>query len=281
MRKMALFEWLLLAALVLAAVWSAFSPLKPQMLLYPLIRQAAQAKMNYATRDMAVIETEHLVIKYLPQDAAAVALVTQGAEQAYGPVTRVMGYSPGGKTLIVVYPDRTSLNRTFGWAGDQSAMGVYWGGVIQVLSPRSWFEGTAAEFARSGPMVHEYTPLVFDHQTRGNYPRWYTEGLAQYLDYKVNGYEWRTATNSLCGQLYTMAQLENDFDCLPDQSLAYRESLAAVRYIAVAGGEDALRQVAVALGAGRSIQEAVTAVLGVDYAAYTAAWQQWARINMG
>ncbi len=269
------------AALSLAAAALLPAPAKPRMLLYPLARQAAQAKMNYETRQLAAYETPHFIIKYSPADQPAVALVAEAAEAAYAPVTAMLGYAPAGKTLVILYRDRSELNRTFGWSGDQSAMGVYWGGVIQVLSPRAWLkEGAAGEFIRSGPMVHEYTHLVFDHLSRGNYPRWFTEGLAQYLEYTVNGYEWRTPGNSLRGQGYTQAELDRGFDDLANQALAYRQSLAAVRYIAAVHGESDLKNVIAALAAGRSIEDAVAASLGMDYAEFADEWPEWARDNM-
>jgi hypothetical protein len=280
MRRM-LIEFTLVVALAAAVFFVNQPASRLGMRVYPLIREAAAAKMDYQTRNLSVAETPHFTIKYAEQDADTVAIVAQAAEAAYQPVTQGLGYTPGGKTIIVINQSRQELNRAFGWSGDQSAMGVYWGGVIQVLSPRVWLRDTSAEsFIRSGPMVHEYTHLVLDHLTRGNYPRWFTEGLAQYEEYKVNGYEWRTANNSLQGQLYPMTALDENFDGLTNQALAYRESLAAVRYIAAVHGEDKLRQLISFLAAGCSMEDAVAAALGMDYSEFAAAWPHWARANM-
>lgn len=283
MRSMLILESTLLAVVALAAFFFFFQPIRPQMWLYPLVRQTAQAKLSYETRDLDTCETAHFTVRYDRKDADVVQMVAEAAEKAYQPVTQALGFSPSGKTLIVIYPNRNELNKAFGWSGDQSAMGVYWGGVIQVLSPHAWLKDTSPEeFIRSGPMVHEYTHLVFDHMTEGNYPRWFTEGLAQYVEYKVNHYEWRSASNSLTGdKLYSMEDLDSQFDALPDQSLAYRESLAAVRYIADVYGDAKLRQVIGALQGGKSLQQAITASLGMDYGAYEAAWRQWAAVSMG
>lgn len=250
--------------------------------LYPLVRDMAQAKLNYETRSMAVYETTHFTIKYSPSDAAMVSMVAEAAEAAYSPVTDTLGAAPKGKTLLVVYPDRKELNKVFGWANDQSAMGVYWGGVIQLLSPKEWLQAgeSTAEFIRSGPMVHEFTHLVFDHMTNGNYTRWFTEGLAQYVEYKANGYEWISKTNSLAGGLYSQQQLDANFDNLPDQSLAYRQSLAAVRYIAEVHGEAKLHEVIQALQDGQSTPEAISSVLGMTYDEFGTAWTQWAKTHM-
>ena len=257
-------------------------PSRAQMWVYPLVRQAVQFKVDYQTRQMAVYETKHFMIKYTQADADTVDMIAEAAEAAYTPVTQKLGYSPSGKTLLLVQPSKNELRKAFGWSDNESAMGVYWGGVIQLLSPHVWLSSgeSVQEFIHSGPMVHEYTHLVFDHLTNGNYPRWFTEGLAQYVEYRVNHYEWQTTTNNLDGQLYTMAQLEDDFDTLPNQALAYRQSLAAVRYIADVYGEDKLREIIKALQAGQKLDKAIQKSLGLDYATFEQSWQQWAVINM-
>jgi len=282
MRKVTLLESTLVITLALLALFVFWLPGRPQMLVYPLIRHAAQAKQDYQTRDMEACETSHFIIKYSRPDADVVQLVAKAAEKAYQPVTAALDYSPPGKTLIIIYPNKKAMNKVFGWSGSQSAMGVYWGGVIQILSPHDWLKDmTAQEFIHSGPIVHEFTHLVFDYRTNGNYPRWFTEGLAQYVEYRVNGYEWRTASNSLAGNMYSMAELDDNFDTLPDQSLAYRESLAAVRYIAAEYGEAKLRQLIGDLESGRTLKQAVNHTLGMSYGDYGAAWKKWAAVNMG
>ena len=269
-------------ALIMVLFTMIIMPIRPQMWVYPLVRQAAQLKVNYETRNMAVYETEHFLIKYTQADADTVDMIGEAAEAAYTPVTNELGYAPPGKTLLLVHPNKNELRKAFGWSDNESAMGVYWGGVIQLLSPHVWLSGgdSVEEFIHSGPMVHEYTHLVFDHITNGNYPRWFTEGLAQYVEYRVNHYEWQTANNNLDGKLYTMAELEGDFDKLPNQSLAYRQSLAAVRYIAEVYGEDKLREIITGLKEGRSMEKVVQRTLGLNYATFEHSWQQWAVSNM-
>ena len=268
--------------LALAVFLLANLPLRPRMWVYPLVRQATQSKADYETRSMQVLETEHFKIKYTPSDADTVNMIAEAAEAAYIPVTQELGYAPKGKTLIMIQPNKNELRKAFGWSDNESAMGVYWGGMIQLLSPHVWLSGgdSVQEFIHSGPMVHEYTHLVFDHITNGNYPRWFTEGLAQYVEYKANHYEWQTATNNLDGKLYTRAELEGDFDNLPNQALAYRQSLAAVRYIAQVYGEDKLREMIKDLQDGQSLDKAVQRTLGLDGASFEQEWQQWAVVNM-
>lgn len=258
------------------------APSRTRQWIYPLVRQAVQIKVNYETRDMAAYETEHFIIKYTEADADMVSMIGQAAEAAYQPVTGALQYVPKGKTLILIHPNKNELRQAFGWSGNESAMGVYWGGTIQLLSPHVWLNGgdSIEEFIHSGPMVHEYTHLVFDYMTNGNYPRWFTEGLAQYVEYRVNHYEWITAGNRLDSNMYTMEQLDKQFDDLPNQALAYRESLAAVRYIAEVYGEDKLLEVITDLKSGDSLEKAINKSIGLDYADFEHAWQQWAMTQM-
>lgn len=274
-----------LVVLLVAVYIAVQAPVLPRMLLYPAARDVARLKFAYETQDMLVWETPHFIIKYRPQDANTVAMVAQAAEASYQPVADLVGYAPSGKTLVIIYPDKTELRRAFGWSGNESAMGVYWAGVIELLSPNRWLPAGSADtqaqvFARSGPMTHEFTHLVLDYMTNGNYPRWFTEGLAQYAEYRYNNYEWITPSNDLRQPLYTMQQLDDNFDALPNQALAYRESLAAVRYIAEVYGEDRLQAVVRELQRGRPFPEAITRVLGVSYDAFAAAWPQWAAVHM-
>lgn len=268
--------------LVILGLLVSLVPLRPQMWLYPLVRQVVVMKIDYQTKDMLAAETPHFIIRYTEQDADVTAMVAEAAEAAYQPVTAALDYAPGGKTLILIYPDRQAMKQAYGWAGDASAMGFYWGGVIQILSPKAWMKNSQSveEFITTGPLAHEYTHLVLDHVAKGNYTRWFTEGLAQYVEYQANGYEWVTANNQLSGKLYTIEQLDEDFDNLPNQALAYRQSLAAVRYIAEVHGEAKLNQVITRLKAGDKVSQAIEKTLGIDYAAYAQMVNLWAQGNM-
>jgi len=282
MREITTVETTVIISLLLAVLFLVQVPVKPQVLVYPLARQVFQAKMDFETRDMMKYETEHFIVKYTKADADVVGLVAAAAEEAYQPVTSVLGYQPKSKGMIIIYPDKRELNAVFGWSSSESAMGVYWGGVIQVLSPRVWMKevSSAEEFTRNGPVLHEYTHLVFDYMTNGNYSRWFTEGLAQYMEYRINKYEWLTKDNMLNGALHTMAELDDSFDDLNNKSLAYRESLAAIRYIAEVHGDETLRDIISDMTKGIPQEKAIGQNLGMSYAEYDQAWRTWAVKNM-
>lgn len=142
-------------------------------------------------------------------------------------------------------------------------MGVYWAGVIRVLSPKAWIEGEdlAARFQSEGPIAHEYAHFVVDYLASGNYPRWLTEGIAQRIERKITGYEMPlTGTETF----YPVEDMDSKFDLLPNQSMAYRQSLAMVDFFVLTFGQDPLYYVLQELEKGRSLDQAFQTALGCN-----------------
>ncbi|HWI54391.1 MAG TPA: hypothetical protein VNT57_01755, partial [Desulfobacteria bacterium] len=182
------------------------------------------------------------------------------------------------------YPTRESLGRSFGWAADESAMGVYWTGVIRVLSPDAWVDEDDPDkfrevFESEGPIAHEFTHLVVDYLTKGNYTRWFTEGIAQYEEERLTGYQMEYRKIKHPGQLYPLSKMDNDFDNLKDQGLAYYESLQAVNYIVDRYGEEGLQKVLKDLGSGYTLEKSFTRSLGMSMDQFEKGFQIWAVAN--
>lgn len=217
------------------------------------------------------LDTPHFRIKYLPADDHYVQLVCEAAEDAYIEVSVQMGRQPSKQTTIVVYPDNASLAASFGWDRNEKALGVYWGGTIRILSPRAWLTniGQRERFIREGPMVHELAHLMVDEMSRGNYNRWWTEGVAQYTEREITGFEFTSPfKNKDDLYYYQLDNLEKKYDRL-EQSVAYWESLQAVDYIVGAYGEDKIYLVLDRLSMGDSMAKALENSLDVEYAAFS------------
>ncbi|MGE5390215.1 MAG: hypothetical protein ACM3PE_04040 [Deltaproteobacteria bacterium] len=232
-----------------------------------LMRFMVSQEVNLRTTAFNEIRTDHYNIRYTDIDADWVPMVALTAEDAYTSVSQVFGEEPKNRTTIVIYPDSGSLARSFGWDRDEKAMGVYWAGSIRVLSPREWMSpgDSADRFAKEGPMAHEFAHLMVDEMTRGNYNRWWTEGVAQYVEKKTTGFEFESPFAG--GQeptYYQLAGLDRNFDKM-DQGIAYWESLKAIEYIAETGGEDSLYQIMEQLGEGKSLATAIEKTQGVSY----------------
>ncbi len=235
-----------------------------------LFRLMVGQEISLKTAHFSQMSTAHYKIKYLPVDAEYAQMVASAAEDAYSSVSNMLGQEPARRTTVIIYPDNASLARSFGWDKNQKAMGVYWGGSIRILSPGAWMTdaGDQQLFMKEGPMVHELAHLLVDEMSHGNYNRWWTEGIAQYAEKKITGFEFSSPfENQQDLNYYTLEELQDNFDQL-EQSVAYWESLKAVEYIAGKYGEDKIYAILRQCGEGDSMPAAVEKSLGMDYAGF-------------
>lgn len=242
--------------------------------VYGLVRdQYRRGVMNQP--DWLTDESEHFVIFYSPPDSRIAPLILDNAEEIYGPVTRVFGLKPGEnvrpgeKIALMVHPDRQSLRSAFGWPEGERALGVYWGGVIRLLSPRVWVgeeepRQIGRVFREIGPMAHELSHLVLDYRTGGNYPHWFSEGLAQWTEYSLTGYLWAETGNATESEFYPYSRLKSEFNRLPDQARAYRESFLLVSYLRDRQGSQGLERFIGRLAEGQSFDQALRQVYGIN-----------------
>jgi hypothetical protein len=206
---------------------------------YKLFQQGAILVLNYQTRDYAILKSTGFVLRYTDKDKELAPLVLEMAEDYLSRVEQILGFNHSEQRIpLVLYADEESLNKCFGWTGDKSAVGVYWAGTIRLVSPRAWAdvlpEDTAELkriFQKEGPLAHELTHLLVDETTGGNYPRWLTEGLAQYVEEKISGFTLSEPASSSKAALYSFSALDGGFDEQPDQLLAYWQSFQAVRHL--------------------------------------------------
>ncbi|NPV26752.1 MAG: hypothetical protein HPY81_04660 [Firmicutes bacterium] len=279
-----LFNLGLACFLVLGTVFWRYPGLARQA-FYTVFREYVKTSLNLQTQDYQLAESEHFQVKYQFQDANVIPLVLETAEQIYQPINERLSFHPPGKIPIIVYPNMVALGKSFGCKADQRAMGVYWMGTIRLLSPNSWLGESEPDqmkrvFQQIGPMAHEYTHLVVDYITKGNYPRWLTEGIAQYEERQLTGFAFDPPSQLDPSQLYTLNQLDRTFDVMPDQTLAYWESLAAVDFIVSTYGKDKLMVILDQLGQGRSINTVMKQVLGCNLTGFESQFRVWLKHNL-
>lgn len=243
-------------------------------------RSAYQVLFSWETRNWDAIEGEHYIIKYRDGDEENAVLALQEAERFYKPLGEYFGYFPGKKVPVAVYRDMSSLNRVFGWGSDMGAMGVYWGGVIRLLSPDDWlgeFNRDAKEkaFCQQGPIAHEYIHLLVDYKTRGNYPRWLTEGLAQYGEKHFAGIDTASVTSEEGPLVLTvsLADLNKKFDDPQWQDYSYAVSEDLVEFLIENYGASCIPLLLEELGKGEDVNSAFTKILGVNLQGFLKAYQ--------
>ena len=124
---------------------------------------------------------------------------------------------------------------------------------------------------------HELTHLVFDTAVKNPYhfpPRWLNEGLAVYLSVGYDAGDRNAIENAAKGgELIPLSGLAGQFPTSADRfGLAYSESVSAVDFFVRAHGRDALVKLIRSYADGRTDDEAFTAAIGMDVAAFNDAW---------
>jgi Peptidase MA superfamily len=124
---------------------------------------------------------------------------------------------------------------------------------------------------------HELVHLVFDTAVDNPYhfpPRWLNEGLAVYLSVGYSADD-RSAVEDAArnGDLIPLDGLTGQFPTSAYRfGLAYSESVSSVDFFVRTHGRDALIQLIRSYAGGRTDDEAFTAAIGMDVAAFNDAW---------
>ncbi|MDD2401595.1 MAG: peptidase MA family metallohydrolase [Clostridia bacterium] len=195
--------------------------------------------LEYQTSDFDTVESNNFELKYTKNDEDIAICVLKMAEEYLIRAEKLLEFRhKKDKVLLVLFEDEKALNKSFGWSGDKSAVGVYWAGSIRLVSPRAWADEDLEDadtekieeiFRRNGPLSHELTHFLIDEMTEGNYPRWLTEGLAQYVEEKITGFTLNEPLFVSEDRVYLFSKLNSDFDNKPDQVMAYWQSFEIVR----------------------------------------------------
>lgn len=253
-RKTGVSLYLLLAVILCLG---AFRPEVLKVSLYPLFREVQSRIIDYKTKDFGVRETEHFIIKYQKSDQEVIDLVAEASEKHYDDASKLLNYYPEEKTTVVIYDDPAKLMKNANLGQGKPPMGVYYASTIQILSPRQWIPENADMreiFINEGPMVHEFAHLLVDDLTRGNYPLWFTEGVALYQEYVNTGYEWGKELE-FEGTPYDIEQLTNNFHEL-DEMLAYKRSFEMMKSMVENNGSEDLNKILRELGKGEEFERA-------------------------
>lgn len=274
---------LLSLLLVVGALWMGWP--RSRAALYSFQRERGKEQALAGLAGYAEKESSHFVLWYAPADEAVADLVLETAEWIYEPVTARLGTAPAEQVPLVLYADRTTLQRAFGWSTGESAVGIYWRGTIRLLSPTAWIHADSAEqlrasYRRLNPIAHELTHYLLDYMTDGNYPHWFSEGLAQWIEYQVTGYLWIEPQSSLNQDLYSYTDLQRRFDQLTNQPLAYRQAHLLVVYLVHRFGSESLDGLVGRLDQGESFSAALQRETGLLPPAFFAHWLEWVQANL-
>ncbi|MFV9568791.1 peptidase MA family metallohydrolase [Thermoanaerobacter mathranii] len=235
---------------------------KIMVVSYPYVREIKEDNLTDNVKDYKTAQSEHFIVRYTPPDEKYVPLVLKIAEKHYDSVTKDLGHKPVGKIVIIMYHDPEKMNRDFSLAKGDTAMGIYLNGIISIASPELWISPTKdleKVFEHEGPIVHEFAHLIVDDVAKGNYPVWFTEGIALLEEYRENGFVWGEYITT--DKPYSLKELTYNFNQL-DETLAYKRSFEIVKAITDKYEMQSIREILKYLGEGLNLSESFYKVTG-------------------
>jgi len=209
-----------------------------------------QNQVQYDKFKWEIVETEHFLIHYYPEEKKASVVAARMAERAYARLSRVLAHQFREKKPIVLFASRTDFgqNNVTGDLGEGTA------GVTEALRHRMLLNFTgdyrSFEHVLTHEMVHAFQYDIFARGKAGNGlqtlaqympPLWFAEGMAEYLSI---GPSWPSTTTwmrdaALYGQLPSIEQLTDD----PENFFPYRFGHSLWSYIGQKWGDEAIGQI--------------------------------------
>ncbi|SFS36613.1 hypothetical protein [Marininema halotolerans] len=217
-------------------------------LAQPMLYQGNLLFESWRFRHANTIKSENTIIYYTSSQKNEAKLIAKEAEHVLRFFSKRYDFKPHRTLPIFLFPDRSSMADHFATTKSHKANGIYTSGAVYLLNPAAWNNNFPSAidqpkewgklFHEEGPLTHEITHYYLDWTTAGNYPLWYTEAFAQWVEYTQLGFELISPTEPLPTEsLYTYDQLNNQFDELPNQALAYRQSFLFLRWMIHKYGE--------------------------------------------
>ena len=230
-------------AAVAVAVMLPHTPVKAQSYF-------GQNQVQYDQFHWQVLETEHFLIYYYPEEAQATTDAARMAERSYARLSRVLDHQFREKKPIMLFESRND----FGQNNVTGDLGEGTGGVTEALRHRMLLNFTgdykSFEHVLTHEMVHAFQYDIFAHGKAGaglqtlqqvNPPLWFAEGMAEYLSLGPNSSltdAWMRDA-ALNGKIPTIDQLTD----YPERYFPYRYGHALWAFVGRKWGDEAIGQI--------------------------------------
>jgi len=257
--------WGLLAALLFS--FCSYTGIASRQRLHMLCNTLGVASMKISARNLDVYRTD--LVELRTDDEPRLAEITLAA--SHTALTRVLeqfDLELKQRVLVLCYASSEELTKHLGAFASHDALGAYWKGAVMVVSPSATPSGGLAHY---GLLVHELTHLVLDYSTRGNYPRWFSEALAQYNEYLASGY---ALPQPASADLYEFGEFSERFGSLDDTAVAYSQAFLLVSHMAEQYGWDSMIRLVHLLGTGVRFEKGVEQVYGKSIESLDDAWRR-------
>ncbi len=244
----------------------------------------ASYNRNIAYKGFNWITQDNIDVAFKDEDEALAQFILNLSIESFHVLQEKYMFTPNVRPLVVIYPNYEELLKSLGWDENNKVSGVYQGGTIKLVSPKTWYPvevlSDIKEIYRNfGPLHHEMTHLFVDYIAKGNYPDWYTEGLAQLEELKFLDIQWIDENNQNPEKLYTFDELRRGFYRLDNQALAYRQSLTMAIFLEEVYGKEVHMTILKELGTGKNFSGALIAATGITMEQFEKMYLIWIEDN--
>ncbi len=232
---------MLLATAIAIAGWAAPTPAQNYF---------GQNQVQYDHFKWEILETEHFLIYYYPEEGRAAMDAARMAERSYARLSRMLDHQFREKKPIVLFSSRID----FGQNNVTGDLGEGTGGVTEATRHRMLLNFTgdykSFEHVLTHEMVHAFQYDIFARGKAGNGlqtlaqflpPLWFAEGMAEYLSLGPNSSvttAWMRDA-ALNGKIPTIQQLADQ----PDRYFPYRYGHSLWSYIGQKWGDEVIGQI--------------------------------------
>jgi tetratricopeptide (TPR) repeat protein len=206
------------------------------------------------------------------------------AHQALSTMAARYDFTPKGPILIEIFPKHDDFAvRTFGLPGMIGALGVCFGRVVAMDSPRARPPG---EFQWEGTLWHELGHVITLQMSNQRVPRWLTEGISEFEEQRARP-EWRRDMDIMFaglmnrGEAIKLVDLNASFQDPKLIALAYYEGSLVVEHIVSAYGQPALNKLVRSFAQGLDTDAGLKSALNTDFASMQAGFDQMLEQKFG
>ncbi|MEY8321212.1 hypothetical protein AAK894_09045 [Lachnospiraceae bacterium 46-61] len=203
--------------------------------------QSILQKILFGEYCQKTIEGIHSKVYYKTEKEYA-ELIQRQADTYYTMIAKDFKWDKKDKINFILFETKEDFISSLFYRGSIT-MGVYYNGVIGILSPNLWedqkqYWKKTDDFLEKGPVVHEMIHFVIDDKTKGNCEQFLSEGIALYYEKKYTGFSIPVAKEEI---QITKKELQQNFNQL-DSSLAYWKSYEWVQEFVECYGESTLQK---------------------------------------
>lgn len=228
--------------------------------VHPAFNLLESQRISRRIAGYKVLDDKDFYIQYNIKDKDAAYSLQSIANSWGSEVLNFFQYEHSEQVGIVLYSREEELKGVLRIPQGQSALGAYAGGKINLLSPDSLSSMNQGSDSLVNVFVHELAHLVVDDIGKGNYPLWFTEGSALYLEYDLLDYEWGSGLDP--NNMSSLDDLTYYFSSL-DEDMAYRESFLLVKGLIGEYGRDSYVRFLHDLGEGKEFNAALMDIYGI------------------